>query len=63
MQGGTKGGEWVSLVFVRTAANCTTFVNGKLWDTSRIVEGYMADPHGVPFQVGRGFVGEIASLT
>ena len=60
--GGTKGGEWVSIVFVRTATNCTTFVNGTLWDTKLIMSGYKSEPHGVPFEVGLGFVGEISSL-
>ena len=62
VEGGTKGGEWVSVAFVRTATNCTTFVNGKLWDTSLIVKGYVSEPHGVPFEIGRGFVGEISSV-
>ena len=62
VEGGTKGGEWVSVAFVRTATNCTTFVNGKLWDTSLIVGMYNSQPHGVPFEVGRGFVGEISSV-
>ena len=62
VEGGTKGGEWVSVAFVRTATNCTTFVNGKLWDTNLIVPGYKAEPHGVPFELGRGFVGEISSV-
>ena len=62
VEGGTKGGEWVSVAFVRTATNCTTFVNGKLWDTNRIVNGYNSDAHGVPFEIGRGFVGEISSV-
>ena len=62
VEGGTKGGEWVSVAFVRTATNCTTFVNGKLWDTNLIVKGYVSDPHGVPFELGRGFVGGISSV-
>ena len=62
VEGGTKGGEWVSVAFVRTATNCTTFVNGKLWDTNLIVPNYVSGPHGVPFEVGAGFVGEISSV-
>ena len=62
VEGGTQGGEWVSVAFVRTATNCTTFVNGKLWDTNRIVAAYLSAPHGVPFEIGRGFVGEISSV-
>ena len=60
--GGTKAGEWVSVVFVRSVTNCTTYVNGEFWDSNFIVPGYKAALHGVPFEVGRGFVGEMAEL-
>ena len=62
VRGGMKGGEWVSVTFRRTATNCTTFVNGKLWDTGRVVKEYVSDSHGVPFEVGSGFAGEISNL-
>ena len=60
--GGMKAGEWVSVVFVRSVTNCTTYVNGEFWDSNFIVPGYKAAMHGVPFEVGRGFVGEMAEL-
>ena len=60
--GGTKAGEWVSVVFARSVTTCTTYVNGELWDSNFIVPGYKAALHGVPFEVGRGFVGEMAGL-
>ena len=60
--GGTRGGEWTSVTFVRSAKRCTSYVNGKLWDSSLIAPDLVASPHGTPFEVGRGFVGEVDAL-